>query len=286
MPFVKLDCGILNSTLWFERTARDLFITALLMAEPFDTPDPLPQIAANSLEFTGWSVPPGWYGFIHAANVGIIHRAKLEVTEETRAALASLGEPEVGSRSQEFDGRRLVRVDGGFIVLNFIKYRDKDATTADRSKRWRERQKAKQTTRVTDTPTRVIRHQAEAEAEAEAEVIKPKPVYTPPETGNLPKHLDEEWERFKAAYPAKRRSSGHMAQLRFIAACDKVGPTLLLAQLEKHKQSEDWKKGMIPGLEKWLEKELWIQEPETPQTNHNAALAHLKELDRRKAEKS
>ncbi len=174
MPFVKLDCGILNSTLWFERTARELFITALLMAEPHEVTEPMPQIAGNSLDFTGWSVPPGWYGFIQAANVGIIHRARLEVTEETKAALASLGEPELASRSQDFDGRRLVRVDGGFIVLNFIKYRDKDSTTAERSKRWRERQKQRRASRVTDTPTRRDSHDpdtiAEAEAEAEAEV--------------------------------------------------------------------------------------------------------------------
>lgn len=181
MPFVKLDCGILSSTLWFERTARELFITALLMAEPFETVEPMPQIAADSLDFTGWSVPPGWYGFVHAANVGIIHRACLEVTDQTKSALASLGLPEVASRSQDFEGRRLVRVDGGFIVLNFIKYRDKDATTADRSRRWRERQKQKQSTRVTDTPTRVIRHQAEAEAEAE--VIKKENPPTPLKRG-------------------------------------------------------------------------------------------------------
>lgn len=172
MPFVKLDCGILNSTLWFERTAREIFITALLMAEPFETPDPLPQICTNSLELTGWFVPPGWYGFIQAAGVGIIHRAQLELNDDTRAALASLGEPELTSRSQDFEGRRLVRVNGGFIALNFIKFRDKDATTADRSRRWRERQKQKQATRVSNTSTRSVRHAGDTIAEAEAEAIQ------------------------------------------------------------------------------------------------------------------
>ena len=86
MPFVKLDCGILNSTLWFDRTARELFITALLMAEPFETVEPIPQIAINSMALTGWSVPPGWYGFIQSASIGIIHRARLDFNDETIAA--------------------------------------------------------------------------------------------------------------------------------------------------------------------------------------------------------
>ncbi len=170
MPFVKLDCGILNSTLWIDRAARELFITALLMAEPYELLEPMPQIAIGSLDYTGWTVPPGWYGFVEAAGPGIVYRAGLDdrgaMYEAAMQALARLGEPEPQSRSQAFDGRRLVRVDGGFIVLNFINYREKDSTTAERSRRWRERQKLKVTSRVTNTPTRVIRHQAEAEAEA------------------------------------------------------------------------------------------------------------------------
>jgi hypothetical protein len=159
MPYVKLDCGILNSTLWFERDAREVFITALLMAEPFELREPTPQIYADSLDYTGWSVPAGWYGFVPAAGIGIIHRARVDETSG-RAALVLLGSPEISSRSPEFDGRRLVRIDGGYIVLNFIKYREKDATTAERSRRWRERQKQKMTqpetgdTRDSNTDTR------------------------------------------------------------------------------------------------------------------------------------
>jgi hypothetical protein len=206
MPFVKLDCGMLNSTLWFERTARELFITSLLMAEPFEATEPLPQLEINSLNPTGWHVPPGWYGFIPAAGVGIIRRAQLEVTEETKAALVTLGEPEAGSRSQDFDGRRLVRVDGGFIVLNFIKYRDRDPSAAERMKRWRRRNKlqsgdtslrvtrdGEQKNRNGDTALPVSRdalkkkekkgiqrkeRKTEAEAEAEAEVKEEHTAFT------------------------------------------------------------------------------------------------------------
>jgi len=160
---------MLDSTLWLERECRDLFITALLMAEPREFSEEQRQIAIGSLETTGWVVPAGWYGFVAAAGPGIVNRAGMDMAAGM-AALKQLGEADPESRSADFEGRRLVRVDGGFIVLNYIKYREKDATSAERSKRWRERHKAKesiQPTRVADTPTRVIRHQEEVEVEVE-----------------------------------------------------------------------------------------------------------------------
>lgn len=139
--FVKLDVGILESSLWVERDARDVFLTALLMAVPFEAEKPLPQLEIRSLKETGWSVPPGWYGFVPAAGVGIVRRSLVHDTERGYDALEVLGRPDEASRTPDFDGRRLVRVDGGFVVLNFMKYRDRDYTAAERSKRWRERQK-------------------------------------------------------------------------------------------------------------------------------------------------
>lgn len=165
MPFVKLDCGILNSTLWLEREMREVFITALLMAEPIELKEPIAQIAITSLELTGWSVPPGWYGFVAAAGVGILHRAKVP-DDVGVTALERLGQPEQSSRSPEFDGRRLVRINGGFIVLNFMKYRDRDYTAALRSARYRQKQKiAQPPSHRDDTASRRNITQAEAEAE-------------------------------------------------------------------------------------------------------------------------
>lgn len=142
MAFVKLDTGILDSTLWVERECREVFITALLLAMPAEIERPLPQYEVRSLARTGFVVPPGWYGFIAAAGVGIIRRALIE-QELGLQALERLGAPDPESRSPEFDGRRLARVEGGYIVLNFIKYREKDATNAKRQERWRLRQKQK-----------------------------------------------------------------------------------------------------------------------------------------------
>jgi len=178
MPFVKLDTNILNSTLWFEKVCRDIFLTALLMAEPVERDEPEQQIEIRTLNETGWTVPPGKYGFVPAASVGIIRRAIIEDEEKGLDALEKLGSPEEGSRTAEFEGRRLVRVDGGFIVLNYFKYRDQDYTAAARSKRYRERKKAAESHAVAPLPNGVTgRNITHAEAEsieqiAEAETDK------------------------------------------------------------------------------------------------------------------
>lgn len=163
MAFVKLDCGILNSTLWVEREPRDVFITALLMAVPFELTEPMPQLKVNAIEETGFVVPPGWYGFIEAAGPGIVRRAIADPVLGMEA-LAKLGEPDLESRSSDFEGRRLVRVDGGYIVLNFMKYREKDNTSAIRQKRYRDRKKEANLADPTSRASRVTKEQSQRDA--------------------------------------------------------------------------------------------------------------------------
>lgn len=172
MAFVKLDCGILNSTLWVEREQRDVFITALLMAAPFEVREPMEQYEVDAIKKTGFVVPTGWYGFVEAAGPGIVRRA-LADPKEGMEALRRLGDPDEESRSSEFDGRRLVRVDGGYIVLNYMKYRDKDATAAVRSARYRERKKLAESEHgVTRDVSSVTRDSSRRVTIAEAEAKK------------------------------------------------------------------------------------------------------------------
>ena len=125
MPFVKLDTQILQSTLWIDRPARDVFITALLMAEAEEIEHPMPQLEVRSLTPTGFVVSPGWYGIVRAAGIGIIHRSLVEEVDGYRA-LEMLGAPDQESRSHDFEGRRMVRVEGGYVILNYFKFRDRD----------------------------------------------------------------------------------------------------------------------------------------------------------------
>ena len=263
MPFVKLDCGILNSTLWFERTQREVFLTALLMAEPLETDKPLPQIAATSLDLTGWIVPPGWYGFVPAASVGILHRAGITDAEAGLIALASLGEPEAASRSKDFEGRRLVRVDGGFIVLNYFKYRDRDYTTAERSKRYRERLAS----RRDDTKSHRDITQAEAEAEAEAEERSKNGVtredlalITPPVVIQTDRQIA--FGVFWSAYP-KKAGKGAAEKVWNKIKPDRQLIALMMDAIAKQSKSEQWQKSdgqFIPNPATWLNQGRWQDE--------------------------
>ncbi len=203
MAFVKLDTGILDSTLWIERDCREVFITALLMAQPRECKEPLPQLEIDTLELTGFSVPPGWYGFVAAAGIGIINRAMVE-REAGLQALRKLGSPEFESRSQEFDGRRLIRVNGGYIVLNYMKYRDKDHTAATRQKNLRERRKNDQLRRDDTLPLRNI---TEAEADADAdknkeELLRGVVIHLPAIGGDLFPVIQLQIDHWRELFPA------------------------------------------------------------------------------------
>src|ERR1700749_4238582 len=104
MAFVKLDTRILESTLWIARECREVFIPALLMAMPREITEPTPQLEIRSLEETGFVVPPGWYGFVDAAGVGIVRRALVD-PEKGIIALERLGSPDPHSRTADFEGR-------------------------------------------------------------------------------------------------------------------------------------------------------------------------------------
>ena len=253
MPFVKLDCGILNSTLWFEREAREVFITALLMAEPYELREPAPEIEVTSLKNTAWAVPPGWYGFVPAAGVGIIHRAGVEDAAGI-AALKMLASPEKSSRSRDFDGRRMVRIDGGYLILNYMKYRDRDYTAAERQRRFRARKKDKASRRNVSMSRRNIT-QTEAEAEADTERSKPSRASR--------SEADGLFARFWDAYPRKI-GKGAAAKAFARLKSPEALVTRMLAALEAVSRSEQWQREggrFIPNPATWLNQRRWEDEP-------------------------
>lgn len=177
MAFLRLDCDFVNSSTWYDRDARDVFLTAMLLAKPAELPDS-PQLEPNSDRETGWMLPAGWYGFVPCAVVALVARAGLPA-QEGIAALQRLGAPEPLSRSKAYEGRRLIRVDGGFVVLSYMRYREKDHTAAERKRRQRDRQSGSTGVSRRDvtmsrraTPV-TSRHVTQAEAEAEAEAPPP-----------------------------------------------------------------------------------------------------------------
>jgi hypothetical protein len=96
--YVKLFQKILDSTIWLEddRT-RIVWITLLAMCDEDGIVDaPLPAIA---------------------------NRARVDL-ESCTGAILKFQQPDLDSRTTEHDGRRIQKVDGGWLILNHKKYRD------------------------------------------------------------------------------------------------------------------------------------------------------------------
>jgi hypothetical protein len=71
---------------------------------------------------------------------------------------------------------------------------------------------------------------------------------------------DEQFETLLRAYPAGRRQRGYLVTSLFVAALRKVPFDVLLAAVEQHKRSEQWKNpAMIPLMKTWFEEERWVQ---------------------------
>jgi hypothetical protein len=254
MPFVKLDCGILDSSIWIDRPARELFITALLMAEPTVFDEPQAAIEVRSLKKTGFVVPAGCYGIVRAAGIGIIRRAGLNDTEQGIKALERLASPEDDSRSREWDGRRLVRVNGGFCVLNFDRYRKRDATAAERMKRYRDKQKDEIVTRNERnatrnvTPTLQKQKQKQKQKKDSIRMLEREfdtefwPEY-PKRLGNNPKKAarGKYVSRRKGGVPKADMLDGAVRYRKYCEAADQVGTKfVLMAQTWLGERTEGW----------------------------------------------
>lgn len=147
--FTKLHSSILDSTVWdLPIATRIVWITMLAMADR-----------------------DGW---IAASVPGLAKRAGV-TRDECEAALSAFLGPDPDSRSQEYEGRRIAKVDGGWSLLNYAKYRallNKDdirEKTARRVKAFRERKAVTPKTLQNVAVTRRNESNDIAEAEANSE---------------------------------------------------------------------------------------------------------------------
>lgn len=77
-------------------------------------------------------------GLVRATAPGIAQRSHLTM-KQTLKALETFESPDAQSRSMNDEGRKIKRVDGGYQIINYDKYRKFDYTAAERMKRHRER---------------------------------------------------------------------------------------------------------------------------------------------------
>lgn len=144
MAFVKLFSSIMDSTIWQEPDhTRIVWITLMAMADRDG------EIAA--------SIP------------GLAARARVPLAA-AEIALGTFLAPDQYSRTEAHEGRRIEKIDGGWRLLNYFKYREARSPdeirekAAERKRRERER-KCHSVTSVTKRDS----HGSHAIAEAEAE---------------------------------------------------------------------------------------------------------------------
>jgi hypothetical protein len=100
------------------------------------------------------------YGEVGAALPGLANAARVSV-KDCQKAIDKLTAPDRNSRSLEFEGRRIEKIDGGWQILNYGVYRKK---MRSRAEYFREYRKDRNKSATLLTPTQPI---AEAEAEAD-----------------------------------------------------------------------------------------------------------------------
>ena len=152
--FAKLYCDILFSSVWEKsKDTRLLWVTFLAMADQD--------------------------GVVRASLPGLARAANLTL-EETKVALIPLMAPDPESKSQKEEGRRITRIPDGFLVVNYVDYRNRK-TAAERREETRKRvaehrKRVCPVAHVTKPVTHVTKcNPSEAEAEAEAETESPLP---------------------------------------------------------------------------------------------------------------
>lgn len=151
--YTKLFGSLLASTIWREDDkVRIVWITLLAMADQ--------------------------RGVAEGSIPGIADLARVSI-EDCEKALARLQEPDRYSRSPEHDGRRVRAVEGGFLVLNHGKYRERLNAEERREyqRRWQaERRRVDTVSTNVDSRRQMSTVLTQAEAEAEASKNPPTPL--------------------------------------------------------------------------------------------------------------
>jgi hypothetical protein len=70
-------------------------------------------------------------GYVPAALPGLANAARVSIAE-CEAAVAKLEAPDQYSRTPDYDGRRIKKVEGGWIVLNHQKFRERGTSDMQR----------------------------------------------------------------------------------------------------------------------------------------------------------
>ncbi len=206
--YSKLFGSIITSTIWREdKETKILWITMLALKDK--------------------------NGNVEGSVPGLADMARLTI-EETLEALEKLRSPDPHSRTKENEGRRIEDIDGGWVVLNHQKYRDK--MNADER---REYLRVKQVEHRAKVSTLVNKRQllstpsTHADADADAE---PKTKKKPP---NPLKGECDGFDLFWSEYPNKQAKIAAKRAWLKIKPDERVD---VMSGIARWKRSESWLK--------------------------------------------
>ena len=176
--FTKLFSTIIHSTIWREPAhIKVVWVTMLAMTDR--------------------------NGRVMASLPGLADAARVSLPE-CEEALAKLKSPDVYSRTKDHEGRRIRDIDGGWEVLNYLKYREmrNDDERRIQSRHNTANHRARKANSLTVSHGKPLSAQAEAEAEADAEELPKKVVQR---RKPLPYHLDPRFNALLKRYPPAKR---------------------------------------------------------------------------------
>ena len=231
--YTKLFNSIVASTIWSEPDeTRIVWITMLALA--------------NS------------GGIVEASVPGLAVLARV-TPEKCRAAIATLEAPDPDSRSQEYEGRRIRKVDGGWLILNHTKYRSK--LNAEERREYKTIKQREYRTKSVDSSVDNSVHKStvwthtDTDTDTKADTGKVK-ISSAPQNGAGLKTSDQ-FQIFWDAYPRKEAKKNALKIWIKYGLDFHLGE--ILGGLEAWKRARDPE--YMPYAESWLNLESWKEIP-------------------------
>jgi hypothetical protein len=225
--FTKLFSSIITSSIWSEDDKiRLMWITMLA--------------TADSTGFVAGSIP----------GMAAIARMSLQDAEKSIAALCA---PDPYSRSKDYGGCRLMEIDGGWMILNYLKYRQKRDPERRREQNRKAQERFRRKHKVSQSKPKSAEVSLSREEKADIE-----------RKGALTEFFDSFWRE----YPKKVGKGAARKAFERLKPPRALFEKMLLA-IEQQKQSEQWKvQGgrFIPYPATWLNHERWSDEVEYKET--------------------
>jgi hypothetical protein len=227
--FTKLYNQIITSSIWSEDDkVRIMWITLLASADP--------------------------KGYVSGSIPGMAAIARMSLPDAKRS-IKTLCSPDPYSRSKENEGRRLEEVDGGWVILNYPKYRAK----RDPEERRLQNREAKRRQREREKNARSQQNVSQCQptsAQDRSQKTDTTP-YSPPQGTGV-----ELFDRFWSEYPRKvgKKKCRHI--------WNRLKPSAELAEkiitaVKAYKRTDQWQKNngqFIPHPATWLNQERWNDE--------------------------